>query len=413
MTTGCGVKAQPHRANVTRAQVSSTGYRTEYRAEGSPLAVDTAIPAPVRLSQLKRSNTWYNTRFVTSQEGYRWGFRNTQFALQHTGDRGRHWEAVSLPANWMSSVASNVDSATPFVQVKAPGALFVLSQSARQLTVLASESKAQIWSQHQFRLPDDNLRIHSVSMLSNGDGWVVLSNATSGKVALLLHIQLADVARTQVQRVDGSTRAPALGGSVQAVVRFVTPEQGWIVARWPDGKVRQFSTQDGGANWRCHVVVSPPSFAHFRCVQVYAPAVRDDGTGTFVARYVGFQSGHAVVHTAVFWTEAGKTSMFAEPVDTIDFAVSDYWGTPIAWLDADSGFTIRDSRLIVTHDAGASWVWIPSRQLERALSQFPRILSLQFVSQTDGFAYLQSRDYRQTILLATTDGGITWALRSN
>ncbi|WP_206922044.1 hypothetical protein [Alicyclobacillus suci] len=83
--------------------------------------------------------------------------------------------------------------------------------------------------------------------------------------------------------------------------------------------------------------------------------------GTFVARYVGFQSGHVVVHTAVFWTEVGKTSVFAEPEDTIDFAVSDYWSTPVAWLDADSGFTIRDSRLLVTHDAGTSWVWIPSR----------------------------------------------------
>ncbi|WP_284285313.1 WD40/YVTN/BNR-like repeat-containing protein [Alicyclobacillus fastidiosus] len=162
-----------------------------------------------------------------------------------------------------------------------------------------------------------------------------------------------------------------------------------------------------GATWHARTIPAPSGLTHFMCVRAYKPVMHEQ-EGTFVARYLGTDAGHAVVRTVVYHTNDGGTHLQATVAQTLDDATSDYMGHPVHWLDSDSGYAIRDGRLTVTNDSGRLWHNVPSPALETALPRYPRVLAIQFLSQTEGFVHLQSRDYAHTVLLKTVDGGTTW-----
>lgn len=406
---GCGSpqRLQVHASH--RAPVIVQPVRDRTTASVTSMRRDRSVPAPVHLNQLRRSNTWYNFHFSSALTGYRWGGMDDHFSMQRTIDGGRHWRDISLPAAYSSALAMRLQtgSPVPVVQVVDGESIYVLTTDCKQFTVLQADATGRHWRVHKFTLPRTELALESVSLVGGGEGWALFRDASgTGTSYELVRFEMWQP-QMQVQHVAPASRDAGLAGTTQATVKFCDPSHGWIVAIAADGKLHDYLTADGGATWHASTIVAPTSLTHFTCVRAYEPVMHEQ-EGTFVARYLGTDAGHAVIRTVVYHTNDGGLHLQSTVAEALDDATSDYMGDPVHWLDSDSGYAIQDSRLSVTNDSGRLWHSVPSPTLETSLPSYPRVLAIQFLSETEGFVLLQSRDYSHTLLLKTVDGGTTW-----
>ncbi|MFD1676890.1 hypothetical protein [Alicyclobacillus fodiniaquatilis] len=406
--TGCGTANNQTGALVSKSMTSSKKTSTSGWMLHKP--EHPGIPATVRLNSLERSNSWYTIDMASNEIGYRWGFLNGHFAMERTEDGGQNWNSVALPMTLTLAqmTPGNGQLINPNVQILDETTVYMFAVSGHQLIALHSADGGSHFSTKRLPLATNGLRIESVNLLGDTDGWILLrGSGQDAATHLLYHLTNAATKATSQHVTAGATDA-GLPASAQAVVRFTNPKDGWLLATATDGKLRLYATADGGATWRMRNLAAPSELDGYKAARVYTPVILEQ-EGTFVVRYTrtGAQSP---VKTVVFRSRDRGVHFTGQIVNELNDAMADYTGQPVFFATPDYGWSISDARLVMTRDSGTSWKTIHAPGLETTLHSYPRVLALDFVSDLSGFVLLQSQDYRKTQLLHTDDEGSSWSV---
>ncbi|MNN89956.1 hypothetical protein D3C81_2078400 [compost metagenome] len=82
---------------------------------------------------------------------------------------------------------------------------------------------------------------------------------------------------------------------------------------------------------------------------------------------------------------------------------------PPVFLNAEVGWILNGNLMYKTVNQGQTWTSLPaSSVLQSKLLEYPEIVKLQFISDDVGWLLIQKEVDRRSILLQTTNGGVSW-----
>jgi photosystem II stability/assembly factor-like uncharacterized protein len=230
-----------------------------------------------------------------------------------------------------------------------------------------------------------------------GSSWNILSRIDAD----VARIDFVDREHGWLATNDGVLRATVDGGESWSVVAqggsisdisFVSPELGWLVGLGHDLAV----TRDGGQTWMalttpCNDEHLPPK-ASFQSSSSGVIVCPEDGGAGFEGKRV-----YSTDDGGVTWSEIrdsiGSAGYFSDLFVLND---ADWWYTspyPVAVLYS-------------TRNAGVSWSLVP---LPGGSGYFNWLSDPEFVDATHGWVVASKNAVPPGTILATSDGGKTWA----
>ena len=198
------------------------------------------------------------------------------------------------------------------------------------------------------------------------------------------------------------------GGSIA----FQDMANGWLMGQLTTTtRPFLFFTHDAGTNWQEQIFDLPPSLHDGSIVPQKLPEFfgRD---GIVETQFVPKDRESTNVYDVFYQTRnAGKTWQPTAPVKYV--GAYSFISRKTGWIwssepqNTDSTAAVKGI-LYRTDDGGQKWKPISMKKsLENYLTRGQRIIQLDFVDDTDGWAVAQDW-HNKTQLLKTTDGGETW-----
>ncbi|GMA62489.1 hypothetical protein NZD89_22220 [Alicyclobacillus fastidiosus] len=374
---------------------------------------DPSIPATVSLRALQQSNTYYNLSMATGEVGYRWGYVNGQLAMERTEDQGKSWYSLTLPLalrlDQMKAGTGALEN--PNVQVVDPDSVYVFAVIGSRLLSLHTADAGHDWTQTSLPLATGGLQLASVSLLGDQDGWMLLrGQGKQSGIHELYHLQ-DHATKATLLHVRPNAKDAGLPSGAQAVVSFTNPQKGWLVAATTASAVQLYMTNDAGRTWSSKTLPAPQELTGWKAVLVYQPAILEQ-EGSFLVRYARQTGAKMQYQVAGFRSINGGLQFKSRVEDQLQDAMASYTGDPAYFLNPDYGWAINDQRLVATWDGGMTWRTIHSSSFEPILHAYPRILGIDFVSDTVGYCLLQSADYKKTAFVHLTENGTTTWLQA-
>lgn len=409
--TGCQPAVTNHSQVESFASRAQTSSLPSHPAQSGVLLQKPAhngIPAPVRLNQLQRSNTYYHLMMSDPSHGYRSGFMANHFVMQATSDKGNTWYPIALPTSWSQQMLApgTGQLENPHVHVLDNTSFDVLILRPKSLVVWKMTNTGKQFQIERFPL-DGEFQLESSSVPSTKDAYVLLHQSVKGSDQMkLLHLT-EHVSRMETMRLSPNASGLGLPSHAQAAVYFTSDKAGQVVATTPDGRLHLYQTSDSGHTWKQKLMSPPAALKGWKAVHVYQPIQLGTET-TFVARYVGTQHSRSAIKTVIYHSVDGGRNYRATVADRLDQSAADYLGTPVRFINPDYGITVADGRLMLTTDSGDTWKAMHTTAIEEALHTYPRVLDIDYLAVNSIFVVLQSRDYRQTVYFRSTDSGLTF-----
>ena len=234
--------------------------------------------------------------------------------------------------------------------------------------------------------------------------WVQLPNGpNAGGVARHDDIFFVDPIRGWVvngngdvwKTVDGgdSWTRPALTGAHNRCVGFLNAQHGWIGYLYEDNGAVLIETTDGGSTWTPVALPAPAP------VGLCGMSVVDANTVCVVGAYYGTPRFIRTDDAGASWTVLDMTPWCSALIDT-------------KWFDELTGIAVgaigsgqlRQTRIIRSTDGGLTWniVWTGSRLREHCWK-------ISFPDSDNGFVSIENlAGAGATYFLKSTDGGRTW-----
>jgi len=201
--------------------------------------------------------------------------------------------------------------------------------------------------------------------------------------------------------------AGSLSASLESV-SFVDADHGWAVGETVDGQgfftgAVILATSDGGATWTAQDASAAGSVAKLSSV-------------SFVNASDGWAVGEGKTDPADYYAVILVTTNGGTTWVTQNFgaAGSSFWPSSVDFVDASHGWAVGESPgssgnpmepvILATTDGGATW----AAQDASAAGSNADLASVDFVDANDGWAVGQKSTGNGALILATTDGGATW-----
>lgn len=317
-------------------------------------------------------------RFVSPQIGWVSVFRpDGRTVVAKTSDGGRHWKH-QLQIDWVypGYPGVPVEFLNTSVGVIAgqqqgvPGTLL-------PPTIWVTTDGGTHWEMRT--APADSGRLLSFDFIDAGHGWLM----TSRDSTVLLY-QTIDGGR-QWTRVDSSETSQALAGSgARPGLKFVSPTEGWVAQRSPDGTSALYATRDGGRTWglenRPAIGLSGPGSR----VSIDLPTFFSGNQG-IVAITVTASSSTACPSAA----PSSARGTCVQPIRYISLTADagQTWSTPrritvegsLSFIDNERWIARGATGISTTTDAGLSWS--APRQLPQLAGWGPNQLQLLDLNQ--------------------------------
>lgn len=205
--------------------------------------------------------------------------------------------------------------------------------------------------------------------------------------------------------------AGSLSASLESV-SFVDADHGWAVGETVDGQgfftgAVILATSDGGATWTAQDASAAGSVAKLSSVSFVNAS---DGWAVGEGK-----TDPADYYAVILVTTNGGTTWVTQ---NFGAAGSSFWPSSVDFVDASHGWAVGESPgssgnpmepvILATTDGGATWT---AQDASSAGSNWG-LNSVSFVSSNDGWAVSGSVDskgkYAGALILATTDAGGTW-----
>ena len=391
---GCGSNAN---ISTPPTHIPGKGVTSCFSAEGKLLAlapVTTPPPSPTPTFGPGLPLPLGAMQMMDATTG--WGWAGDR--LFRTTDGGAHWKDVT-PACMQAGEQAN-GSMLSEVTLSASVALIAMLQN--DMTVLLRTTDGgQTWQQ-QGSLQSTTL--HQMLFITPQDGWILgdQPGTTDGKVIELFRTRDGGSTWTKVATTDTSSHQGLLPPAQSiGAMGFFNASTGWITGlRYPG--VWPYVTHDAGVTWQQQTLPLPPGATTQDEFDLSLPTFFNERDGILPVTVLT-SPNRQVLSLEIYTTHDGGATWQSTPLLPYDAL--------FAFIDGQHGWMVStqvvngsalETTLSITSDGAQHWTTLPTNTL------FKNVFSLQFVSQTVGWALSQPSDTYARLVLKTTDGGQMW-----
>ncbi|MEK3943491.1 VPS10 domain-containing protein [Paenibacillus sp. FSL H3-0310] len=349
-------------------------------------------------------------QLLSESEGLAWGVTKNELRLYLTRDNGATWANIS-PAPNVQFLSNPVYGKGIFFTDPSHGWIIRSAFGSTETIVLRTTDGGQSWKISS--LGDVNT-VSSVYFNSPRKGWLMTSwNASSNKENKAL-FSTTDGGATWEEVMQNEQYNPNFPNDS---IPFAGVTTGMIFRNSTHGFVtlqtgalpKIFMTKDGGKSWS----LGPAFLVNERledCDRVITgkPEFFDASKSTGWMS-VGCQKDKekTITYHGYFTANGGSNWKFAS------FGLNAQAGVnrliAPTFLNSQIGWTILGDTLYHTIDQGATWLPLKESSVLRSkLLEYPEIVKLQFFSTEVGWLLIEKREDKRSILLQTTNGGISW-----
>lgn len=349
-------------------------------------------------------------RLLTDAVGLAWGVTKNELRIYMTKDNGETWANISPPAN-VQFLSNPVYGQEIFFTDPNVGWIIRSAYGMTETVVLRTTDGGHSWKISSF--PDANT-ISSFYFNSPERGWLMTSwdeNATKSSKALYSTTDGGATWDMVMQNEQYNPKLPKntipMAGVTTGMV-FTDASHGFVTLQ-TGALPKIYKTQDSGATWSqgqeflvneqwrgCDkVITGEPGFFENSSTAGWLPVAcqRD--------------KEESIQYNGYFTSDGGSTWTFAP------FGLGSQKGVNRhlipAFLNAQQGWTIKGDQMYRTLNQGETWTVLPaSSVLQSKLLEYPEIVKLQFISEDVGWLLIEKEENRRSILLQTTNGGVSW-----
>ncbi|WP_151736364.1 WD40/YVTN/BNR-like repeat-containing protein [Paenibacillus tengchongensis] len=349
-------------------------------------------------------------RLLNESAGLAWGVTKNELRMYMTRDNGSTWSNISPSAN-VQFMANPVYGQEIFFTDPDNGWIIRSAFGLTETVVLRTSDGGQHWKISSF--PDSN-NISSIYFYNTQHGWLMTSwDASSTKESKALYAT-GDGGATwnmvmQNEQYNPSlpnTTLPMNGVTTGMIFRdalrgFVTLQTGALP--------KIYMTQDGGTTWiqGQDFLVNPQLAGCDRVITGEPQFFAGGNTSGWMPVGCQKEKQESISYNGYFTANGGMNWKFV----SLNFRDQTGINRHIApdFLNAETGWIINDDRLYKTVNGGTTWTALPtSSVLQSKLLEYPEIVKLQFISRDVGWLLIQKEEDRRSILLQTTNGGVSW-----
>lgn len=394
--------------------------KPEPTEEGQTITVTNLEPSPSNISTGDTSSDGakyqIQTRLtdfqlLTNSTGLAWGTTRGELRLYSTKDNGVTWTNISPSTAIQFSNNPRYGQEIYFTDPD-HGWIVRRSIGSDQAVILRTTNGGATWKLSSLA---NSLEVAAIHFINPKHGWIMtVSEQGSDKEAKVL-FETEDGGATWIVNMSNDTlpnennRELILPKEASFVSMEFTSENDGYVTMLKDGIPSLYTTTDGGIDWKEQKNFFDRSkYQEDDRFTVGVLSAFTDHTSTGWIS-VGCTRQDKTKFNGYFTADSGKTwnlVAFNLPWQSgVNASLS-----PV-FLNAQEGWTIHDSTVYHTTDQGANWTTLPkSERLVKIIQDYPEIVKLQFFTSKVGWLLVAKNDQKRSLLLQTTDGGVTWSV---
>ncbi len=349
-------------------------------------------------------------RLLNESVGLAWGVTKKELRIYMTMDNGGTWVNIS-PSTNVQFMANPVYGEEIFFTDPDNGWIIRSAFGMTETVVLRTTDGGQSWKVSSF--PDSNT-VSSIYFSSPQSGWLMTSwdaNTTKSSKALYA---TKDGGATWTMVMQNEQYNPNLPNNTIPMAGIVT---GMIFKNSTHGLVtlqtgalpKIFMTSDSGATWHPgqEILVNEEWEGCDKVITGEPEFFGGDHTTGFLPAACQTDKQNSVSYNGYFTANGGDNWRF------VDFALNSQTGInrylPPVFINASTGWMLSGNLIYQTLNQGQTWTRLPaSSVLQSKLLEYPEIVKLQFISADVGWLLIQKEEDRRSILLQTTNGGVSW-----
>ena len=389
-----------------------TAQPTEAPEEGQTITIITpdaenvdTVNAPKYQIQTKLTDF----ELLSTSEGIAWGVTKNSLRLYLTHDNGETWANISPSANIQFS-SNPVYGKNIFFTDPNNGWIIRGAYGITETIVLRTHDGGVNWKVSS--LGDAN-PVSSIFFISPKRGWVLTTwDSSSYKESKALYSTINGGATWSaiMQNEQYSPITPNPSIPIPGVITgmLFSNNRFGIAALQTSALPKIYTTNDGGLNWRAgqSFLVNPQLEDCDRVITGKPHFFGDTSMGWMP---VGCQldKDNSVTFHGYFTSNGGAIWKFKS--FTLNRQVGVNRTTPPVFLNSSMGWALKDNVLFQTKDQGTIWSPLPiNKVLQSKLKEYPEVVKLQFFSENLGWLLLEKKEDKKSILLESTNGGISW-----
>ncbi|SET30168.1 hypothetical protein [Paenibacillus sp. NFR01] len=394
---------------------SFTPQPTEAPAEGQTITVIT--PDAKNVGDENAPKYQIQTRLtdfhlLNESIGLAWGVTKSELRLYMTRDNGSTWTNISPSPN-VQFHADPVYGQELFFTDPYNGWIVRSAFGMTETVVLRTNDGGRTWKVTSF--PDANT-ISSLYFLSPQRGWLMTawdSNATKESKALYSTADGGATWNLVMQNEQYNPNIPnntvPMAGVTTGMI-FRNPHYG-LVTLQTGALPKLYKTSDGGATWSqgAEFLVNKQLEGCDKVITGEPEFFDKDGLTGWMSVGCQLDKKETVTYHGYFTANGGVDWKFAPfglgAISGINrFIAPDFYNLRTGWI-------LIGNRIYRTLDQGATWTVLPpSNVLQAKLKDYPEIVKLQFISSQVGWLLIEKEEARKSILLQTTNGGVSWRI---
>lgn len=349
-------------------------------------------------------------QLLSESEGLAWGVTKNELRLYMTRDNGATWANIS-PASNVQFLSNPEYGKGIFFTDPDHGWIIRGAFSMTETIVLRTTDGGESWKVSS--LGDANT-VTSVFFTSPKQGWLMTSwNASPNKENKALY-STVDGGATWKKAMQNEQYNPNFPNhsipftGVTTGMIFKNSTHGFVTLQ-TGALPKIYMTKDGGQSW----TLGPAFLLNERlqdCDRVITgkPEFFDPSKSNGWMS-VGCQKDKekSITYHGYFTANGGANWKFSP------FGLKGQTGinrqiTP-TFLNSQEGWTIISDTLYHTVNQGITWLPLTeSSVLQSKLLEYPEIVKMQFFSTEVGWLLIEKKEDKRSILLQTTNGGISW-----
>ncbi|WP_310828827.1 WD40/YVTN/BNR-like repeat-containing protein [Paenibacillus pedocola] len=349
-------------------------------------------------------------RLLNPSVGLAWGVTKNELRIYMTRDNGGTWANISPSAN-VQFLSNPVYGEEIFFTDPSNGWIIRSAFGMTETVVLRTTDGGRSWKVSSF--PDSNT-ISSIYFNSPQTGWLMTSwdaNATKESKALYVTADGGATWNMVMQNEQYNPNLPnntiPMAGVITGMI-FKDMNRGFVTLQ-TGALPKIYMTSDSGTTWNPgpEILVNEEWEGCDKVITGEPEFFGDDNTSGWLPVACQIDKKNSVTYNGYFTANGGENWKF------VNFALSSQTGInrhlPPVFLNAEVGWILNGNLMYKTVNQGHTWTSLPaSSVLQSKLLEYPEIVKLQFISDDVGWLLIQKEVDRRSILLQTTNGGVSW-----
>lgn len=347
---------------------------------------------------------------LSEYEGIAWGVTKNALRMYMTRDNGNTWADVSPSPNIQFS-SNPVYGQHIFFTDANNGWIVRRSYGMTEAIVLRTTDGGNNWKVSS--LVDTN-NISSIFFISPKTGWILTSRDSSpykeGKT-MYLTVNGGATWDMIMQNEQYSPKAPnpsiPIPGITTGII-FRNETHGFAVLQTA-ALPKIYITSDGGLNWRQgqSILVNDHLRSCDRVITCKPDFFVESTKSGWIPVGCQTDKDSSIAYHGYFTSNGGDNWKFA-PFNLKRMKGINRNIAPV-FLNASMGWALNGNVIYHTTDQGGTWYPLStSSVLQTKLAEYPEIVKLEFFSENLGWLLIEKKEDKRSILLQTTNGGLSW-----